>query len=202
MDKVLSFFSRVLLLKLLFRKSNPRTNVVQAMNLADQQMGIPPLLDPEAVTSGNADEKSVMTYVVNFMTYESENHVKVSELQVGFVSVTRLVWFNRSRRPSTENRLVRLLLKRRSKSTSSARLCSESKRPLTSSVASRSAFRCFAYFCLFEWFFLFSHKQEEQLRAQEKKQQEELERQRAELEKQRREIEEMGAKKTKEMQVP
>lgn len=52
------------------------------MNLADQQMGIPPLLDPEAITSGNADEKSVMTYVVNFMTYESENHVKVSELQV------------------------------------------------------------------------------------------------------------------------
>lgn len=39
------------------------------------------------------------------------------------------------------------------------------------------------------------------MRAQEKAQQEELERQRAELERQRRELEEMGAKKTKEMQV-
>ncbi len=65
-------------------KSNPRANVVQAMNMADQHMGIPPLLDPEHVVSGNADEKSVMTYVVNFMTYESENHTKVTQLQAEY----------------------------------------------------------------------------------------------------------------------
>ncbi len=65
-------------------KTNPRANVVTAMNLADQHMGIPPLLDPDSLTSGHPDEKSVMTYVVNFMTYESENHEKVTKLQYEF----------------------------------------------------------------------------------------------------------------------
>jgi hypothetical protein len=72
-------------------KSNPRANVVTAMNLADQHMGIPPLLDPETLVGGNPDEKSVMTYVVNFMTYESENIEKVNKLQYEYGEQARQV---------------------------------------------------------------------------------------------------------------
>ncbi len=63
-----------------FNRSNPAINVNTALGLAESQMGIPALLDPAMLLGGNPDEKSVMTYVVNFLMYEQENRELVDRL--------------------------------------------------------------------------------------------------------------------------
>jgi hypothetical protein len=63
-----------------FNRSNAANNVTTALAMAETQMGIPALLDPATLLGGNPDEKSVMTYVVNFLMYEQENRDLVDRL--------------------------------------------------------------------------------------------------------------------------
>uniref|UniRef100_A0A8C3ICM4 Spectrin beta chain n=1 Tax=Chrysemys picta bellii TaxID=8478 RepID=A0A8C3ICM4_CHRPI len=53
-------------------KSNAMYNLQQAFNLAEQQLGLTKLLDPEDVNMENPDEKSIITYVVSFYHYFSK----------------------------------------------------------------------------------------------------------------------------------
>ncbi|XP_060790175.1 spectrin beta chain, erythrocytic isoform X5 [Neoarius graeffei] len=52
--------------------SNPTHNLQQAFNVADKNLGITKLLDPEDVFTENPDEKSIITYVVAFYHYFSK----------------------------------------------------------------------------------------------------------------------------------
>lgn len=54
-------------------KDSADDNIRNALQMAEQHMGIPALLDAQQLLGGNPDEKSVMTYVVNFLMYEQEN---------------------------------------------------------------------------------------------------------------------------------
>lgn len=61
-------------------RSNPANNINLALAVAERDMGIPALLDPAMLLGGNPDEKSVMTYVVNFLMYQQENKDLVARL--------------------------------------------------------------------------------------------------------------------------
>ncbi|KAL3049568.1 hypothetical protein OYC64_008924 [Pagothenia borchgrevinki] len=54
------------------KKSNPSHNLQSAFNVAEQQLGVHKLLDPEDVFTENPDEKSIITYVVAFYHYFSK----------------------------------------------------------------------------------------------------------------------------------
>ncbi|XP_051502717.1 spectrin beta chain, non-erythrocytic 1-like isoform X2 [Myxocyprinus asiaticus] len=54
------------------QRSNPTHNLQQAFNVAEQQLGVTKLLDPEDVFTENPDEKSIITYVVAFYHYFSK----------------------------------------------------------------------------------------------------------------------------------
>ncbi|XP_067831261.1 spectrin beta chain, non-erythrocytic 1-like isoform X2 [Heptranchias perlo] len=54
------------------QKSNSTFNLQQAFNMAEQQLGIAKLLDPEDVNTENPDEKSIITYVVSYYHYFSK----------------------------------------------------------------------------------------------------------------------------------
>ncbi|XP_035240586.1 spectrin beta chain, non-erythrocytic 4-like isoform X2 [Anguilla anguilla] len=53
-------------------KSNATHNLQQAFNIAEQNLGLTKLLDPEDVNTENPDEKSIITYVVSFYHYFSK----------------------------------------------------------------------------------------------------------------------------------
>uniref|UniRef100_A0A8C4YQ64 Spectrin beta, non-erythrocytic 4 n=1 Tax=Gopherus evgoodei TaxID=1825980 RepID=A0A8C4YQ64_9SAUR len=53
-------------------KSNATYNLQQAFNVAEQQLGVTKLLDPEDVNMESPDEKSIITYVVSFYHYFSK----------------------------------------------------------------------------------------------------------------------------------
>ncbi|XP_018598343.1 spectrin beta chain, non-erythrocytic 4 isoform X2 [Scleropages formosus] len=53
-------------------KSNATYNLQQAFNIAEQNLGLTKLLDPEDVNTENPDEKSIITYVVSFYHYFSK----------------------------------------------------------------------------------------------------------------------------------
>lgn len=48
---------------------DPTTRLREAFKAADEHMEIFPLLDSEDVATGNTDEKSVMTYLVDFLKW-------------------------------------------------------------------------------------------------------------------------------------
>ncbi|XP_072341625.1 spectrin beta chain, non-erythrocytic 1-like isoform X1 [Scyliorhinus torazame] len=54
------------------KQSNATHNLQQAFNIAEQQLGVTKLLDPEDVFTENPDEKSIITYVVAFYHYFSK----------------------------------------------------------------------------------------------------------------------------------
>ncbi|XP_052001411.1 spectrin beta chain, erythrocytic-like isoform X2 [Xyrauchen texanus] len=54
------------------KRSNPTHNLQQAFNIADHNLGVTKLLDPEDVFTENPDEKSIITYVVAFYHYFSK----------------------------------------------------------------------------------------------------------------------------------
>ncbi|XP_037652637.1 spectrin beta chain, erythrocytic isoform X2 [Sebastes umbrosus] len=54
------------------KRSNPTHNLQSAFNVAEQQLGVTKLLDPEDVFTENPDEKSIITYVVAFYHYFSK----------------------------------------------------------------------------------------------------------------------------------
>ncbi|KAM8952646.1 spectrin beta chain, non-erythrocytic 4 [Pelodytes ibericus] len=53
-------------------KSNATYNLQHAFNMAEQQLGLIKLLDPEDVNMENPDEKSIITYVVSYYHYFSK----------------------------------------------------------------------------------------------------------------------------------
>ncbi|XP_044844211.1 spectrin beta chain, non-erythrocytic 4 isoform X1 [Mauremys mutica] len=53
-------------------KSNATYNLQQAFSVAEQQLGLTKLLDPEDVNMESPDEKSIITYVVSFYHYFSK----------------------------------------------------------------------------------------------------------------------------------
>uniref|UniRef100_H3BC32 Spectrin beta chain n=1 Tax=Latimeria chalumnae TaxID=7897 RepID=H3BC32_LATCH len=54
------------------KKSNPTHNLNHAFGVAERQLGVTKLLDPEDVFTENPDEKSIITYVVAFYHYFSK----------------------------------------------------------------------------------------------------------------------------------
>ncbi|XP_059770401.1 spectrin beta chain, erythrocytic [Balaenoptera ricei] len=61
------------------KDSNARHNLECAFDVAERQLGIIPLLDPEDVFTENPDEKSIITYVVAFYHYFSKMKVLAVE---------------------------------------------------------------------------------------------------------------------------
>uniref|UniRef100_A0A8B9BQI1 Spectrin repeat containing nuclear envelope protein 1 n=1 Tax=Anser brachyrhynchus TaxID=132585 RepID=A0A8B9BQI1_9AVES len=57
-----------------------RENLEEAFTLAETELGIPRLLDPEDVNVDKPDEKSIMTYVAQFLKYYPDHHT-VTDVQ-------------------------------------------------------------------------------------------------------------------------
>uniref|UniRef100_A0A8B9BQV6 Spectrin repeat containing nuclear envelope protein 1 n=1 Tax=Anser brachyrhynchus TaxID=132585 RepID=A0A8B9BQV6_9AVES len=62
-----------------------RENLEEAFTLAETELGIPRLLDPEDVNVDKPDEKSIMTYVAQFLKYYPDHHT-VTDVQENDVS--------------------------------------------------------------------------------------------------------------------
>uniref|UniRef100_A0A8C6J4X3 Uncharacterized protein n=1 Tax=Melopsittacus undulatus TaxID=13146 RepID=A0A8C6J4X3_MELUD len=58
-----------------------RENLEEAFTIAEAELGIPRLLDPEDVDVEKPDEKSVMTYVAQFLKYYPDPHHTVTDVQ-------------------------------------------------------------------------------------------------------------------------
>jgi len=60
-------------------KANPVSNLNNAFNVADEKLGIAPLLDAEDINVELPDEKSIITYVVTY--YHYFNKMKAESVQ-------------------------------------------------------------------------------------------------------------------------
>uniref|UniRef100_A0A8C4V5X1 Spectrin repeat containing nuclear envelope protein 1 n=1 Tax=Falco tinnunculus TaxID=100819 RepID=A0A8C4V5X1_FALTI len=63
------------------RGRSNRENLEEAFTLAETELGIPRLLDPEDVDVDKPDEKSVMTYVAQFLKYYPDPHHTMTDAQ-------------------------------------------------------------------------------------------------------------------------
>uniref|UniRef100_A0A8C3KS51 Calponin-homology (CH) domain-containing protein n=1 Tax=Calidris pygmaea TaxID=425635 RepID=A0A8C3KS51_9CHAR len=63
------------------RGRSNRENLEEAFTIAEAELGIPRLLDPEDVDVDKPDEKSVMTYVAQFLKYYPDPHHTVTDVQ-------------------------------------------------------------------------------------------------------------------------
>ncbi|KFQ93584.1 Nesprin-1, partial [Nipponia nippon] len=63
------------------RGRSNRENLEKAFTLAEAELGIPRLLDPEDVDVDKPDEKSVMTYVAQFLKHYPDPHHTVTDVQ-------------------------------------------------------------------------------------------------------------------------
>ncbi|XP_009866189.1 PREDICTED: nesprin-1-like, partial [Apaloderma vittatum] len=63
------------------RGRSNRENLEEAFTLAEAELGIPRLLDPEDVDVDKPDEKSIMTYVAQFLKYYPDPHHTVTDVQ-------------------------------------------------------------------------------------------------------------------------
>ncbi|KTF74081.1 hypothetical protein cypCar_00023655, partial [Cyprinus carpio] len=52
--------------------SSHRGNLERAFHLAEKELGIPRLLEPEDIDVSNPDEKSIMTYIAQFLQYSND----------------------------------------------------------------------------------------------------------------------------------
>ncbi|XP_052441872.1 nesprin-2-like isoform X3 [Carassius gibelio] len=52
--------------------SSHRENLERAFHLAEKELGIPRLLEPEDIDVSNPDEKSIMTYIAQFLQYSND----------------------------------------------------------------------------------------------------------------------------------
>uniref|UniRef100_A0A8C0UUC2 Calponin-homology (CH) domain-containing protein n=1 Tax=Cyanistes caeruleus TaxID=156563 RepID=A0A8C0UUC2_CYACU len=62
------------------RGRSNRENLEEAFTIAEAELGIPRLLDPEDVDVEKPDEKSVMTYVAQFLKYYPDPHHTVADV--------------------------------------------------------------------------------------------------------------------------
>uniref|UniRef100_A0A8D0G592 Calponin-homology (CH) domain-containing protein n=1 Tax=Sphenodon punctatus TaxID=8508 RepID=A0A8D0G592_SPHPU len=58
-----------------------RENLEEAFTIAESELGIPRLLDPEDVDVDKPDEKSIMTYVAQFLKYYPDPHNSAADAQ-------------------------------------------------------------------------------------------------------------------------
>uniref|UniRef100_A0A8C9F0Q7 Calponin-homology (CH) domain-containing protein n=1 Tax=Pavo cristatus TaxID=9049 RepID=A0A8C9F0Q7_PAVCR len=69
-----------------------RENLEEAFTLAETELGIPRLLDPEDVNVDKPDEKSIMTYVAQFLKYYPDPHHTVADVQENDVSFSCILY--------------------------------------------------------------------------------------------------------------
>uniref|UniRef100_A0A8C5X1F2 Calponin-homology (CH) domain-containing protein n=1 Tax=Malurus cyaneus samueli TaxID=2593467 RepID=A0A8C5X1F2_9PASS len=68
------------------RGRSNRENLEEAFTIAEAELGIPRLLDPEDVDVEKPDEKSIMTYVAQFLKYYPDPHHTVTDVPENDVS--------------------------------------------------------------------------------------------------------------------
>uniref|UniRef100_A0A7M4FLZ9 Calponin-homology (CH) domain-containing protein n=1 Tax=Crocodylus porosus TaxID=8502 RepID=A0A7M4FLZ9_CROPO len=83
-----------------------RENLEEAFTIAETELGIPRLLDPEDVDVDKPDEKSIMTYVAQFLKLYPDLHHTVTDVQENDVEFPHLEMFSQDLQGMKEDRLM------------------------------------------------------------------------------------------------